>query len=60
MVVCVLGTKAALEDETGDLVRLLVSLALTFTTYVAMMYLTARRQVVHLVSRARRLRPEGI
>ena len=59
MVVCVLGTKAALT-ETGDLVRLLVSLAVAFTTYVATLYLTARRQVVDLVSRAWRLRPESI
>jgi hypothetical protein len=60
MVVCVLGTKAALNDETSDLVRMLVSLALAFTTYVAMLYLTARRQLVDPVSRVWRLRPESI
>jgi hypothetical protein len=43
MVVCVLGTEAALKDQTGDLVRLLVSPLVASTTYVAALYLTARR-----------------
>jgi len=60
MVVCVLGTKAALEEETGNLVRLLVSILVASTTYVAMLYLTVRRQVVDLMSRARRLRRASI
>ncbi len=59
MVVCVLGTKAALEDKASDLGLLLLSLVVATTTYGAMLYVTARRQALDLVQGARRLRTKS-